>query len=164
MSRIDGATVGAERRTRSAEATEALGARLAPALRTGDVVVLSGPLGAGKTRFVAGLARGLSAPSRVRSPAFTLVNEYGGPVPIAHLDLYRIDSGEAHGLGLDELAARAVVVAEWGERLPAEWRAEALVIAIAPGDGDTRDFAARAERGRGLELLAAWNALGAEGA
>ena len=68
-------------------AIEALGASLAPHLAAGDVVTLSGPLGAGKTRFVAGLARGLQVSAHVRSPTFTLVNEYRGRLRLLHVDL-----------------------------------------------------------------------------
>ena len=85
------------RRTDSVEATERLGEALAPALRVGDVVVLQGDLGAGKTRFVSGLARGLTPGARVRSPSFTLVNEYRGPasrLTLYHLDLYRLGTVE----------------------------------------------------------------------
>ena len=93
--------------TASAEATERLGAALAAGLRAGDVLVLTGPLGAGKTRLVAGLARGLGAPGRVRSPSFTLLNEYRGALPLHHLDLYRLAGHDADGLGLEELATTA---------------------------------------------------------
>ena len=150
----------AVRVSRSAAATEALGAALAPALRAGDVIALSGPLGAGKTRFVAGLARGLAPGARVRSPSFTLVNEYAGAPPLFHLDLYRLERApEAESLGLEEYAERGVLAVEWGERLPGAWLAEALAIAIAPGPDGARTLAASAHAGRGAALLAAWRAL-----
>lgn len=145
--------------TRSAAETEALGAALAPALRVGDVVALSGPLGAGKTRWVAGVARGLACAARVRSPTFALVHEYRGRVLLAHLDLYRLEGGEAEGLGLEEYTERAVLVVEWGERLPAPWRSQALRIEITIGAGDERRLEAAADGGRGTELVAVWNAL-----
>jgi tRNA threonylcarbamoyladenosine biosynthesis protein TsaE len=147
------------RRSGSVEETEALGAALAPSLRVGDVVVLTGPLGAGKTRFVAGLARGLEVGSRVRSPTFTLVHEYDGRVPIVHVDLYRVETEEVHGLGLDEMADRAALVVEWGERLPAGWRQDALIVELEPRPDGSRAIAARAVSGRGLALLDAWSAL-----
>ena len=75
------------RRTTSVEGTERLGEAFGAALRAGDVVTLSGPLGAGKTRFVAGLARAVAPGSRVRSPSFTLVNEIPGSPWLFHLDL-----------------------------------------------------------------------------
>jgi tRNA threonylcarbamoyladenosine biosynthesis protein TsaE len=150
------------RRTGSVEATERLGRAFAPALRAGDVLSLSGELGSGKTRFVAGLARGLNPASRVRSPSFTLVNEYAGALPLFHLDLYRLRTGEVDALGLEEYAERGALVVEWGERLPAHWLEDALALAFAAGDGDERTIAASlpapASR-RGRELLAAWRAL-----
>lgn len=150
------------RRTTSVEATERLGEALAPALRAGDVLALSGDLGAGKTRFVAGLARGLNPATRVRSPSFTLVNEYAGRLPLYHLDLYRLGTGEVDGLGLEEYAETGALVVEWGERLPAHWLADALALAFAAGEGDERTIegslpAPASPRGR--ELLEAWRAL-----
>ncbi|HKQ56730.1 MAG TPA: tRNA (adenosine(37)-N6)-threonylcarbamoyltransferase complex ATPase subunit type 1 TsaE, partial [Candidatus Eisenbacteria bacterium] len=82
------------RRTAAVEETERWGEALAPAVKPGDVIALLGPLGAGKTRFVAGLARGIAAAARVRSPTYTLVNEYPGRVPLIHLDLYRVTAAE----------------------------------------------------------------------
>lgn len=142
--------------TRSPEATEALGAALAPALREGDVIALEGPLGAGKTRFVAGLARGLACKARVRSPSFAIVNEYHGRLLLLHLDLFRLEAGDVDGLGLEEYAERGALAVEWGEHLPSAWLREALVVSIAPGAGDERTLTAGAHAGRGLELLDAW--------
>lgn len=150
------------RRTGSVEATERLGQAFAPALRAGDLLALSGDLGAGKTRFVAGLARGLNPASRVRSPSFTLVNEYAGPLPLFHLDLYRLRTGEVDGLGLEEYAERGAVVVEWGERLPAHWLEDALALAFAAGEADERTISASLPApgsARGRELLGAWRAL-----
>jgi tRNA threonylcarbamoyladenosine biosynthesis protein TsaE len=99
--------------------TEDLGARLAPLARRGLVIALSGELGAGKTRFVQGLARGLLIPDRVHSPTFTLVNEYaGGRLPLFHLDLYRLESREQIlSAGIEEfLEPPGVSVIEWAER------------------------------------------------
>jgi tRNA threonylcarbamoyladenosine biosynthesis protein TsaE len=154
----------AVRRTTSAGATEALGALLAPALAVGDVVALSGPLGAGKTRLAVGVARGLRVASRVRSPSFTLVNEYAGRLPLFHLDLYRLETGAVDGLGLEELVERGVLVVEWADRLPAVWFEQALEIRIGIDEAGTRTFEAAATSGRGLELLAAWRDLPEPGA
>jgi tRNA threonylcarbamoyladenosine biosynthesis protein TsaE len=145
--------------TASAEETERLGEGLAPSLRAGDVVVLSGPLGAGKTRFVAGLARGLAAAARVRSPTFTLVNEYPGRVPLVHLDLYRVEPVEVEALGLDEYLEDGALVVEWGEKLPAGRRADALTLAFAIVGRDERAISAVGAGERGDALLAAWRAL-----
>lgn len=150
------------RRTSSVEATERLGAAFAPALRAGDVLALSGDLGAGKTRFVAGLARALNPKTHVRSPSFTLVNEYAGPLTLYHLDLYRLGTGEVDGLGLEEYAEQGAIVVEWGERLPAHWLEDALALAFTAGEGDERTIEASLPApasARGRELLAAWLAL-----
>ena len=107
--------------TESETETSAAGRELASTLAAGDVVLLYGDLGAGKTAFVRGLAEGLGvAPSEVSSPTFALVQEYrGGRVPLVHVDLYRLDdSREIDDLGLDEIAAGAVLTIEWAERLP----------------------------------------------
>jgi tRNA threonylcarbamoyladenosine biosynthesis protein TsaE len=143
-------------RSLAAADTERLGERLAPALAPGDVVALRGPLGAGKTRFVAGIARGLGAPGRVRSPSFTLVQELHGRIPLAHLDLYRLETRDVPDLGLDEALERAAAVVEWGDRLPAGLLEEALDVTIEIVSGDTRRIVATATRGRGAELLEAW--------
>lgn len=145
--------------TASPEGTERLGEAFARALRAGDVLALTGPLGAGKTRLVTGLARGLDPRARVRSPSFTLVNEYRGPLSLFHLDLYRIEAMDADALGLEEYAERGALVVEWGEKLPAAYLREALHVTLEPGEGDTRTLRASARGGRGLELLAAWEAL-----
>ncbi len=150
---------GTTRRTHSVAETEALGAALAPALAAGDVVALTGELGAGKTRFVSGLVRALVPGAHVRSPSFTLVNEYPGTPGIFHLDLYRLRTGEVDGLGLEEYADRGALVVEWGERLPGAWLEQALRLAFTAGEGDERTIEARALGGRGAELLAAWTAL-----
>jgi tRNA threonylcarbamoyladenosine biosynthesis protein TsaE len=107
--------------TRSAIETEALGARLAPLLAAGDVVVLTGGLGTGKTVLAKGIGRGLGVTEPVVSPTFTIVREYEGDIPFQHLDVYRLDHlQEAIDLGLDELLdGDAVTVIEWGEAVGA---------------------------------------------
>ena len=105
----------------SPEETRRLAARLAEALAPGDVILLMGDLGAGKTCFVQGLARGLGIPEgEVSSPTFILIQEYpGGRLPLYHVDLYRLQPEEAlEDLGLEEfLEAGGVTVVEWGDRL-----------------------------------------------
>ena len=106
--------------TNGPEETEALGARLARALEPGAVVAFTGDLGAGKTAFVRGLARGLGIPDRVTSPTFTIVNEYeGGRLPLFHFDLYRLGSAdELFDIGWEDYLARGGVCAvEWSERM-----------------------------------------------
>lgn len=150
----------ADKRTTGVAATERLGAAFAPVLRIGDVVALSGELGAGKTRFVSGLVHALSPSAHVRSPSFTLVNEIAGAVPVFHMDLYRLsDERDVESLGIEDYAARGALVVEWGERLPSVWLAEALHVAITPEAGDVRAFTASGSGERGRELLAAWRAL-----
>jgi tRNA threonylcarbamoyladenosine biosynthesis protein TsaE len=107
-----------EIRTSSEEETSAAGERLAASLHPGDVVLLYGDLGAGKTAFVRGLARGLGAPAEdVSSPTFTIVQEYHGRATLYHVDLYRIEPAEVDDLGLDELVCGDGIVAiEWAER------------------------------------------------
>ncbi len=101
----------------SAEETRILGAALAPLLLPGDVVSLSGELGAGKTVFVQGLATALGVERPVTSPTFTLVHEYPGRYRIIHVDIYRLDSfQEVIDLGFEELAdPGAILVVEWGD-------------------------------------------------
>lgn len=102
-------------------ATEAAGRDLAEALKIGDVVALSGDLGAGKTCFARGLLEGLGWTGEVPSPTFPLVIPYDPPLvrlPVWHVDLYRIESAqEAEGLGLDEPLTDGTLVIEWPERL-----------------------------------------------
>lgn len=103
------------------EATEALGERLAAWLQPGDVLALHGELGAGKTRLVRGLARGLGVDEiMVASPSFTLLNEYEGRLPLVHLDCYRLADPEAVAeLGLEDYyEGRGVLAIEWAERIP----------------------------------------------
>jgi tRNA threonylcarbamoyladenosine biosynthesis protein TsaE len=99
--------------------TEAFASGLAAQLAAGGVILLSGDLGAGKTVFVRGLAKGLGVnPDDVTSPTFTLVHEYRGRVPLIHVDLYRLDRADLDEIGLDsELAATGVTAIEWPERL-----------------------------------------------
>lgn len=106
--------------TASEEETSAAGERLAQSLEPGAVVLLYGDLGAGKTAFVRGLARGLGAdPADVSSPTFTLIQEYRGRLTLFHVDLYRLEGREVDDLGLDELVAgEGIVAIEWAERWP----------------------------------------------
>jgi tRNA threonylcarbamoyladenosine biosynthesis protein TsaE len=100
--------------------TEALGEKVGRAAKRGLVVALSGDLGAGKTQFVKGLARGLGISARVHSPTFTLVNEYGGGrLKLFHLDLYRLETAEQIlSAGIEEfLSPDGVAVVEWAERI-----------------------------------------------
>jgi tRNA threonylcarbamoyladenosine biosynthesis protein TsaE len=105
--------------TASEEETSQVGESLAAGLRRGDVVLLYGQLGAGKTAFVRGLARGLGAsPDDVSSPTFTLIQEYAGrDATLYHVDLYRLEPREIDDLGLEDLVSgEGIVAIEWAER------------------------------------------------
>lgn len=104
------------RETHSEQETEALAQSLAQELKAGDVLALDGDLGAGKTAFTRGLARGLGYPGRVQSPTFTVVNEYeGGRLPLFHFDLYRLTSpDELFDIGWEDYLDRGgVCCVEW---------------------------------------------------
>lgn len=131
--------------THDEDGTRHVAAALAATLAAGDVVLLYGDLGAGKTAFVKGLATGLGlAAAQVTSPTFTLVHEYGhGRLPLLHLDLYRLERTELDEVGLDpDLAARGVVVVEWAERLRAA-PAPAIHVTIVDRGGDERRITIR---------------------
>lgn len=121
--------------------TFALGRQIGAQLSGGEVILLDGPLGAGKTVFVKGLASALNIdPEEVTSPSFTLVNPYFGRLPLFHIDLYRLDGGAAaaHAVDLEELLndPGAVIVIEWAKRLgnyPLTTRVYRVAIA---GDGE----------------------------
>jgi tRNA threonylcarbamoyladenosine biosynthesis protein TsaE len=124
LERLSG--TGHESVTRSPEETQGLGARIGELAAPGDIYLLSGPLGAGKTCFTQGIAQGLSVIEPVVSPSFVLVRELHGRLPLYHIDLYRLDDiEEIVELGLDEyLYGNGVCVIEWAEKgfgaLPAE--------------------------------------------
>ena len=130
--------------------TFSFGRALASGLRAGDVVLLRGDLGAGKTVLARGIAVGLGVPAEeVRSPTFTLVNPYRGRLPVYHLDLYRIEkAADLDELGLEEiLGGDGVAIVEWGERLGA-WRpTRCLEIAITDLGGSERSFEIADARG-----------------
>jgi len=103
----------------SPDETESLGKNLAKVLKVNDVLSFSGVLGAGKTCLIKGIAAGLGIEgSPVRSPSFTLINEYEGQVPLYHFDLYRMkETSELHNIGWDDYLMRdGIVVVEWGEK------------------------------------------------
>jgi tRNA threonylcarbamoyladenosine biosynthesis protein TsaE len=128
----------------SPEQTVRFGARLGELLRPGDLLGLSGELGAGKTTFVGGLSRGWGSSDQVTSPTFVLVNEYRRPdgLRLWHLDSYRLNSGqEALALGLDDLlAGDGLVVVEWPERIADVLPAERLHVELAWVDHSRRSL------------------------
>ncbi|WP_294550934.1 tRNA (adenosine(37)-N6)-threonylcarbamoyltransferase complex ATPase subunit type 1 TsaE [uncultured Pseudoflavonifractor sp.] len=123
------------------EETEALGAALAERLKPGTVVAFSGDLGAGKTAFVRGMARGLGIPERVTSPTFTIVNEYeGGRLPLFHFDMYRLDSSdELFDIGWEDYLVRGGVCAvEWSENVSDALDADCIRVDIRRGAHDNQ--------------------------
>ena len=116
--------------THSEGETAALGRDLGRRLQPGAVVLLQGPLGAGKTAFARGLAEGMGADGEdVSSPTFTIVQEYRGRVPVQHVDLYRLTPAEVDDLGLEDLMEGSVLAVEWPDR----WRSappEAIVVTL----------------------------------
>ena len=127
--------------TNSPEETEALGARLARALEPGAVVAFTGDLGAGKTAFVRGLARGLDVRDRVTSPTFTIVNEYeGGRLPLFHFDMYRLGSAdELFDIGWEDYLARGGVCAvEWSENIAEALEPGTVRVDIRRGASDSQ--------------------------
>jgi len=143
---------------RTAAELQAIAERLGRALQAGDVLALIGPLGAGKTTFVQGLARGLGVPAdrHVASPTFALVNEHPGRVPLVHADLYRVaDARELEELGLTDAFDRAAVAIEWLDRFPGAAPAERLEITIAIEPDDTRTLTFEPRGARPTAVLAA---------
>ena len=127
----------------SEEAAEtfSLGQQVGAQLSGGEILLLSGPLGAGKTVFVKGIAAALGLdPAEVTSPTFTLVNPYSGRLTLYHIDLYRLDEGAsaAHAVDLDELLIdeEAVLVIEWAERLGHYLLPVSVLRIVISGDGD----------------------------
>ena len=129
------------RETRSAAETEDLAAEMARGFTGGEVVLLHGELGAGKTAFVRGLARGLGVdPGEVASPTFVLLTAYPGPLTLHHADLYRLEAADAErDLGLEELPGpRGVLAVEWAERLGFVPWARVVRVALEHAGEDAR--------------------------
>ena len=128
------------RRTSSEAETTAAGRELGARLPPGSVVLLEGPLGAGKTAFTRGLAEGLGCdPDEVSSPTFTIVQEYRGRVTLQHVDLYRLAPDEVDDLALEELLEENVIAVEWPDR----WRGapvDAIRVRIARVDDEVREI------------------------
>lgn len=127
--------------TRSSDETRQLASAIAPLLVPGDVLVLSGDLGAGKTTFVQGLAKGLGIVERVTSPTFILMKEYpGGRFPLMHLDVYRLGKiQEVIDLGIDEYLDPSYVVAvEWGDRVEPLLPQDHLTVELTHEGSDSR--------------------------
>jgi tRNA threonylcarbamoyladenosine biosynthesis protein TsaE len=141
--RLSTATPGATRR---------IGERIGRMLRSGDVVLLSGELGAGKTVLAQGIGRGLGVRDPIKSSSFVIMNEYDGEsLRLYHADLYRLeDPAQVAELALDELASSGVLVVEWPERAPLELPEERLMVTLSYGGAKSRavEIAAEGERYR----------------
>lgn len=136
--------------TRGEEETRELGRKLASLLRGGDVVLLVGELGTGKTRLAKGLACGLGIKENILSPTFTLLKQYQGTLPLYHLDAYRLESArDLYDIGLEEYLEGGVLLVEWGERVRDFFHPDYLevkidfmeddeqrIISLIPVDGD----------------------------
>jgi tRNA threonylcarbamoyladenosine biosynthesis protein TsaE len=140
---------------KNAEDMRSLGKRLGQAMRVGDVVALTGPLGSGKTTFAQGLAEGLGVPAdrHVASPSFALVNQHPGRTPFVHVDFYRIRSpAELPELGLEEAFDSSATAIEWAERFPEALPEDHLSIIVTATDEGSRrlDLQGTGPRGRVL--------------
>lgn len=135
--------------TKSPEETERVGERLGESLRGGEVIAYLGGLGAGKTAFTRGLARGLGISARVTSPTYTIVNEYtGGRLPLFHFDMYRLGSGdELFDIGWEDYLLRGGVCAvEWSENVR-DAMENAITVTIEKMDDETRSITIEGREG-----------------
>lgn len=148
------------RKTSSSEATKQLAATLAPYLRAGDVIVLSGGLGAGKTQFVQGVAQGLGIREPVTSPTFNIALSYEGTIgpPLYHLDLYRLDHAEQlEDIGYYEIVDGAgATFIEWGEKFPTALPYDYLEIEVSADENQIRTVKVHAYGDRSRRLLFLW--------
>ena len=130
-------------RLATADDTQAFGRRLAAVLRRGDLLLLAGPLGAGKTALAQGIGAGLGVQGAVTSPTFVIARVHSGALPLVHADAYRLGDAadpraEIDDLDLDASATDAVTVVEWGEGLVERLNDEYLLVRIDRLDDDTR--------------------------
>ena len=136
--------------TNSAAETRALGERLAKELRAGDVILLEGELGTGKSELARGIARGLGVTENVTSPSFTILNVYeSGRIPLYHFDWYRLESSEElFELGMDEyLGGDGIALVEWPGMCPEAVPEDHLLIRITAENENTRCLEAKPEGG-----------------
>jgi tRNA threonylcarbamoyladenosine biosynthesis protein TsaE len=142
--------------THSPAATQKLGKLIGASAEAGDIILLSGPLGAGKTCMVQGIARGLGIKDDTPSPTFMLAREYRGRLRLFHIDLYRLDFQEISELGIDEyLYGQGVTVIELAEKDPELFGGEHLLIEIAYAGENARHINIKASGARYEKLLAA---------
>ncbi len=129
-------------KTYGTEETIALGEKLGKCLEKGDVVTLNGDLGAGKTHFTKGIAKGLNVDDYITSPTFTIVNEHEGRIPLYHFDVYRIeDVYEMYEIGFEEyLYGEGVCIVEWSDKVKDMLPKDTIDIIISVIDDNTREF------------------------
>lgn len=135
--------------SRSADETADFGARLGKVLKPGDIVGLVGALGTGKTIFVKGICRalGVSPKIAVRSPTYTIINDYPATAHVRHADLYRIDTGaDIETIGLFDTAIEGVTLIEWADKLPPHEIAETVKVKITEISESDREIAITAKR------------------
>jgi len=140
----------------TAEETHAFGVQLGQAAEPGDVILMTGELGAGKTTMTQGIAEGLGVAERPRSPTFVMATEYMGRMPLYHLDLYRVEQAAELGeLGLDEyMSGDGITVIEWADRTPDAFPSGCLRISLEPMDDLTRHITLTAMGERHIAFLA----------
>ena len=134
--------------SKSEEQTRAAGKNLGKTLTAGDVVLLYGEIGAGKTVFAQGLCEGLGVKEPVRSPTFALINEYCGEnMPVRHADLYRVDgAGDFETIGLFDPLFEGATIVEWAEKLPGNMKGEFTLVKIEPVSQSQRDIVIEKKR------------------
>jgi len=142
--------------TSSPEETQELGKKIAVLLRPGDVITLTGDLGAGKTCFTQGLGQGLKIKRNITSPTFNLIKEYQGTYPLYHFDLYRIEEEEMAELGYEDyFYGEGITIVEWPQKAGSLLPRERLEIEISKGEDNQRIFHFLAFGKRGQEILKA---------
>ena len=142
-----------KRVTSSEDETRSFGETLGSLLKAGDVVLLSGELGVGKTRLAQGIAKGLGCLANVTSPTFVLINEYPGDVTFFHADLYRLEKADLGEIGLWDSTEQGVLVVEWPERAGDSFPESAIGLALSFGLRDNErvvEFSATGERGQSI--------------
>lgn len=139
----------------NSDETIALGAQLASKLQAGDVIVLNGDLGAGKTTFTKGIAKGLGIKEIIKSPTFTIIREYqDGRLPLYHMDAYRLENGGAEDLGLDEyFDGDGVSVVEWAQFAEDELPDEFLAITFKRTDDENKRVLTFDPRGQHFQSM-----------
>jgi tRNA threonylcarbamoyladenosine biosynthesis protein TsaE len=143
--------------TNSPHQTEEVAENLARLCQPGDVILLTGSLGVGKTCFVRGLARGLGCAEKVASPTFVIVREYRGRLTLYHVDLYRIRGEDWFNEGAEDyLAAQGVTAVEWGEKIEHFFQNDYLKIKLDWGEGEDQRLIELVGKGSWRKRLQGW--------